>query len=275
MEPREIRSFVERYLENNSCHIIESSPSHLVTQLSIQADKDLLNRPFYWMYVERCNLEPQPARLCLIFDPEKCPQEVNGEHLFYGSPRFSRMLSSALKHGQFVRLYQQPSGRNRYTYISKPYTPWLGINFKVSYICDQKKDRISYLGIDLQNGQIREQFYQTICQLSWTSKLPAQRHTIEPRLSIAEAVGELEYYLQDQLENENLTWAEEAMERLDMELKQLDSYYPDETALSMELSKEKKQRRRETIWQYHPRVEVSVINAGLFYIEQLPPSAET
>ncbi|MBA4495714.1 YqhG family protein [Paenactinomyces guangxiensis] len=274
MDQKEIRSFTERYLQCHDCHIIESAPTHIVTQLSIHADKDLLNRPFYWMFVERMNMEPQPAQLCFCFDADLRPEHGRVEHLFYGSPRFAQMLNSAQKNGQFVRLYQQPQGWERRNYISKPYTPWLGINFKISYICDQKMDRISYVGINLQNGEVRDGFYQMIQSLSWTSKLPAQRHILSPRLTIPEAVGELEYYLQEQIENEDLTWADEAMQRLEAELNQLDSYYPDETSMSEETRKEKKQRRRETIWQYHPRVEIKTINSGLFYIEQLPESGQ-
>jgi hypothetical protein len=270
MDQKEIRSFTERYLQYHDCHILESGPTHLVTQLSVQADKDLLNRPFYWMYVEKMNLEPTPARFCFIFDPdpEKRPADLRGEYLFYGSPRLTQLLNSAQNHGKFVRLYQQPSGWDKYSYISKPFTPWLSVNFHVSYICDQKKDRISYLGINLQSGEIREGFYQSILNLSWSVKLPAQRHITHPRLTIAEALGELEYYLQDQLQNEELSWADEAKERLDIELDQLEHFYPDETAMSEEMWKEKKQRQRETIWQYHPRIEVKIVNAGLFYMEQ-------
>ena len=47
-----------------------------------------------------------------------------------------------------------------------------------------------------------------------------------------------------------------------MELEQLEHFYPEGVK-----NEEKKQRIRETIWQYHPRVEVEVINAGLFYLD--------
>jgi hypothetical protein len=266
MDQSTVRSFTERYLQSHHCHMIESTPSHLITQLSIEVDKELLNRPFYWMYVEKMNLPPQPSRFCFIFHPEETPADLHGEYLFHGSQRFTQMLESAQKLGQFVRLYQEPRGLDRYGH-SKSYTPWLGIHFKISYVCDQKMDRLSYLGFNLQSGEIREGFYQRIQPLSWTSKLPAQRHTVSPRFSITEAVGECEYYLQDQLENEERIWQQQALARLTQELEQLDRFYPDEANISEELHKEKKQRQRETMWQYHPRVEIKVINAGLFYVE--------
>ncbi|SFJ32534.1 YqhG family protein [Thermoflavimicrobium dichotomicum] len=268
MDQQKVRSFTERYLKSYECHIIESAPTYLQTQLSIEADKDLLNRPFYWMYVERMNLPPQPARFCFIFDPENCPEDLRGEYLFFGSPRFAQMLQSAQKHGRFTRLYQQPSSRESLSRVSKAYTPWLGMNFQVSYICDQKKDRITYLGINLCTGEIVEPFYPTIRSLGWTSKLPPKRHVTAPRLSFAEAVGELEYFLQEQIEGEDPTWAVEAKKRLEMELDTLAHYYPEQEQRTEEQEKERVQRQRELIWQYHPRIEVQLINGGLFYMEQ-------
>ncbi|MGA9174969.1 MAG: YqhG family protein [Thermoactinomyces sp.] len=271
MDPKKVREFTERYLMLNDCHILESGPTYLITQLSIHADKDLLNRPFYWMYVERMNLPPQPIRLSLIFDPDNHPEEIRGEHLFYGAPRFTKILHSAQKHGRFVRLYEEPGSYQRYGDLTKPYTPWLAVNYKVSYVCDQKRDRLFCLGINLHDGTIQEGFYQMIKDRQWTNKLPAKRYTIEPQLKVVEAVGELEYYLEETIRNEDQTWAEEADKRLRMELEQLESFYPDESSLSDELSKEKKQRREEIVWQFHPRVEIEVVNSGLFYVDSPNP----
>lgn len=271
MDQQEVRDFVERYMECHQCQVIESTPTYMLTQLTIEADKDLLNRPFYWMYVEKLNQEPQPAQFCFIFDPENHPAEQRGEHLFFGSPRFSQMLQSAQKHGRFVRLYQNSPYRERSS-LSQPYIPWLSINFKLSYICDRKKNRLCSLGINLYSGEIKEDFYPWIQTFSWTSQLPAKRHLLSKRLSIPEAVGELEYYIQDQLHQEDLSWAEAAKERLQLEMEQLNSFYPEGEVKNEEKEKEKKQRIREMIWQYHPRVEIEVVNAGIFYMNPSPES---
>ncbi len=61
-----------------------------------------------------------------------------------------------------------------------------------------------------------------------------------------------------------MTWAKQALKRMRIELEQLEHFFPEG-----ENNAEKEQRIRETIWQYHPRVEVEVINAGLFYLEAL------
>lgn len=260
----QIRNFTERFLTAHGCHFIEKSPGHLITQLSIEADKDLVNRPFYWMYVEKMGIEPQPSILTFVFDPQELNKHNRGELLNPGSPRFLSMLEAAKKRGRFVRLFEDKPSALRNPLSSRPYIPWLGVNFLVSFVCDQKKDEICCLGINLHSGEIIQDFFNKMKRRRWTAKLPANRHTVQPQLTITEGVGELERFLQDQIEQQDLSWAEQALQRMKMELEQLEHYYPEG-----EKSVEKEQRIRETIWQYHPRVEVEVINAGLFYLEAL------
>lgn len=262
MEADRIRSFAERFLTAHGCHFVEKSPEHLVTQLSIEADKDLVNRPFYWMYVEKMGIEPKPSLLTFVFDPQRLGEHDRGELLTYGSPRFVSMLESAKKRGRFVRLFEEKPAPVGSPLTSRPYIPWLGVNFQISFVCDQKKDEICCLGINLHSGEIVEDFFRKMLRRRWTARLPANRHTVQPQLTIVEGVGELERFLQERIEQQDLDWAEQALNRMKMELEQLEHFYPEEVK-----SSEKEQRIRETIWQHHPRVEVEVINAGLFYLD--------
>lgn len=267
MDQVTLRSFTERYLTTNDCHILESTPHYLHTQLSVQADKDIVDRPFYWMYVERMNLPANPVQFCFVFDPEHPPEGMRSEYLFYGSPRFRQLLRSAQKQGRFVRLYQEPAGWTSYSTASKGYTPWLCINSMVSYVCDQKRDKIASFGINLQTAEVCPNFFEQLEQMKWTHKLPEKRHTLSPRMTIAEAVGELEYALAEELTNEEHQWANDAMGRLNEELSQVESFFPIMEKQSDEQKIASAARRRECIWQYHPRVEIKLINAGLFYLE--------
>lgn len=263
MDQTKLREFTERFLISQQCQIVESTPNYLITQLSVEADKELLNRPFYWLYVEKMGLTPQPTQLCFLFDKENPAPDLRGEYLHFGAPRFKMMLQAAKKRGRFVRLYQLTHMRPR-TH-SLPYVPWLAINFKVSYISDQKKECIHHLGINLQTGEIREHFYQELCQLNWTNKLPTGRHLLPEKMSLIEAISELEYYIEDLLKQEDHTWAKKAYERYVQEVKQLESYFPEEEKRSPEEEKYKESRMQEIIRQHLPRIEIEVINAGYFY----------
>ncbi|WP_051541183.1 YqhG family protein [Caldalkalibacillus mannanilyticus] len=84
MNSAEIRDFVEQYLLAQECAIVVKDPAYLTTRLSIQVDKDIANRPYYWMFVERTGAEPQPMQLTFIFDEEKTGEQVQGELIKFG-----------------------------------------------------------------------------------------------------------------------------------------------------------------------------------------------
>lgn len=267
MDQQQLRSFVERYLQAMDCQIIESTPEMIDVQLSIEADQALLNRPFYWMYVEQMNLPAHPAQFRFFFTKTEESNGFYSDYLFFGSPRFTQMLNSVQQKGRFVRLYQQPKANGDPFRSTKGYRPIFAVHYLISYICDQKKDRISDLAIDLQTGEVISPFYQWAKNQQWSHQLPASRFLQPSQLSFPEAIGRLEAYLQKQIEQEDPTWAEEAKQRLAEEYQQIETYYPEDESMEEEQLHEKKQRLREIVWQFSPRVEINVVNAGLFYIE--------
>ena len=268
MNKIDLRAFVTRYLNAMDCHVVESSAGHVRTQLSERADRDLVNRPFYWSYVEKLGIEPQPVTLSFVFEPEKTPTDIKGEHIAPGSPRLLQLFRSAQKHGQFVRLYEDVAINLQNPRGSRPYTPWLGINYKIEWISDQLRNEIHSLGIHLLDGTIQDKFYETLMTRRWTPKLPSHRFVTKANLTITDAVNQLEFYIQGYLEQLDDTWAIEAEERMQGELERLAEYYkktPSRTD-DEEFQTEYERRVWETKWQYQPRVEVSVVGAGLFYM---------
>ncbi len=65
-----IESFVHRYLEATGSQVTEKNDGWITVQLSPEADKDLMNRSYYWGFVERTGAAPEPMRFTFIFDPE-------------------------------------------------------------------------------------------------------------------------------------------------------------------------------------------------------------
>jgi len=70
---QQIENFVMRYLEATDCHVVEKAEGHVTVKFSPEADKDLMNRSYYWNFVERTGAEPEPMSFSFIFDPEKSP----------------------------------------------------------------------------------------------------------------------------------------------------------------------------------------------------------
>ncbi len=134
MQQHEIHNYLYNFFEANNCEILERSPHLLDVQLTIEMDKLLMNRPFYWHYLEKTGGVPNPMRLTLITNPEN--EENDGELIHYGSPRLHQIFQTTKELGSYIRLYEDVR-HNGSTHT--PLHPWLGINIKVSYQCDRKR----------------------------------------------------------------------------------------------------------------------------------------
>ena len=93
MQQQEIHNFLERYFIANDCEILENHPGYMNVQLTIDLDKELMNRPFYWHYLEKTGGVPNPMKLSLITDPNKVSDEIKGETIHFGSPRLTSDFS--------------------------------------------------------------------------------------------------------------------------------------------------------------------------------------
>jgi hypothetical protein len=236
---QQVREYVERYLAAFSSHVIESHPDYLTAKLPVEVDKDIGNRPFYWSWVEKMNIPPQPMVLTFAFAPEKAPEGVRAEHLFFGSGRLQQMFQSTRKHGRFVCMYEQhpqsPAGGQR---RSHPLTPWLGVNLKISLLCDKKRDILLYLGVNLHQPRIAQDFYPFLRRLSLSPAIPDYCYTLERRVTLQEAFHLLEQEVRRLLTREDHRWAEDARARLEEELVILEAYYSELESREKERSNE-------------------------------------
>jgi len=53
MRQVEVHNFLERFFRAAECEIVENTPTYLTVDLTIEMDKAIMNRPFYWHYVEK------------------------------------------------------------------------------------------------------------------------------------------------------------------------------------------------------------------------------
>lgn len=261
MNQKDIYQYIERFLEAQECEIIVKDPSYLTTQLTVAVDKDIANRPFYWMFVERTGSEAQPLRLTFIFDQEKVDENVRGEIIQFGCWRLHQIFQSARKHGQFIRLYEEVD--------SSPSTqglaPWLLLNYKISFISDQKKDIFYPIGFNLISGQILAHFDKLLTRYSLTPKIPDYHFTFSPIYSLQSAIKQIEQHLQVYIDQYDSSWASQANHRLDEEVELLKSFFSMEEEQQTTL-----QRRLDEVEHYRPKITIDPINVGLIYLQSVP-----
>lgn len=362
MEQATVRRYIERYFQAFSTHVMESHPDYLSVTLPVEVDKDIGNRPFYWSWVEKMNLPYQPLVLTFFFN-NQVPQGMRGESLHFGSARLGQIFASAHNHGRFVCLYEQtpftpsPASSLRGK-RSVPLIPWLGLNVKISFICDKKRDILCCFGVNLHQPRLVDDFYPFLKRLSLSPAIPDYHFTLDRRLSLDDAVILMRQETERIVAAQDPKWAEEARERLQEEIGILEAYYASlqekksqaeemedeettEDSASVEVAEmiversepirsaikstelgiqpasqpleasqpavptgavrildflrmngiqetpkeaivqedwqssspteEKERRIAELKWQYEPRIELTFINGGIFYLQNQPP----
>ncbi|WP_255298366.1 YqhG family protein [Brevibacillus dissolubilis] len=244
MNQQEVRRFVEEYFTAFHSHVAESHPDYLSVKLTEEVDKDIGNRPFYWSWVERMGMQPQPMTLTFFFDAEKIPQGVRGEELHFGSGRMHQIFQSTYRHGRFVCMYEHNEAQQSRMLLSKnrstPLTPWLNLNLKISFICDKKRDLILHVGINLHNPKLKivHDFYTFLQQLNLSPAIPNYFYTLEQNLSVDQAANRAIDEVYRIIDEQDQAWADAARERLAEELEILEAYYTEMALREKEAAKE-------------------------------------
>jgi hypothetical protein len=265
MQQHDIHRFLERYFIANECEILENAAGagYLKVQLTVDLDKELMNRPFYWHYLEKTGGTPNPMSLTLITDQSKVSDDLKGEVIHFGSPRLHQIFESTKNLASYIRLYEnvKPSFSS---HGNTSLHPWLGMNLKITYQCDQTRDVILSIGLNLINGMIIDHFQDKLESLSLTPKIPDMCFTLSPIIKPKSGIARIKQTIQSIIDNDDHTWADEARERWENDLTLLNHFYAD-----MEEKPEsyhvEKQALKE---QYEPKVKISIINGGLFYLAQ-------
>jgi hypothetical protein len=258
MQQLEIHNFLIRYFQANECEITENGPGYLIVQLTVELDKELMNRPFYWHYLEKTGGIPNPMKLTFITNPQIAPENLKGETIHFGSPRLHQIFQSTKKLSSYIRLYENHKHNNQQT----PLMPWLCMNVKISYQCDRKRDIYKSIGLQLINGQMVEDFHDRLQNVQLTPKIPDYSFTLSPLVKPRSGMSRIENYLKSLIEQDDHSWADEARNRWEQDLRLLHHFYEDVEEENESFETEKKALKE----QYEPKIKISFINGGLFYL---------
>jgi hypothetical protein len=226
----------------------------------VELDKELMNRPFYWHYLEKTGGIPNPMKLTFITDRQSAPDSINGETIFFGSPRLHQIFHSTKNLAGYIRLYEDHFFKNQQT----PLLPWLCLNVKISYQCDRKRDIFKSIGLQMINGQLVENFHDRLRQLPLTPKIPDYSFTLSPLIKPKSGMLRIENYLESIIANDDHTWAEKARIRWENDLSLLNHFYENDEDNNESYEIEKKALQE----QYEPKIHISFINGGLFYLTE-------
>src|SRR5690606_38807322 len=121
-------------------------------------------------------------------------------------------------------LFEEPPELTAGTFSSVPYTTWLGVNYKIEFICDMKREELISLGISMNTGEIVANFDERVKVRGLTSRIPP-RTMLRESITLERAVMSLETHIEQQLRQADYEWASQALERMEEEMARIDSYY--------------------------------------------------
>lgn len=220
---------------------------------------------------------PQPPQDSILgryfgFVPTQVTTRVPKDEVTFGSRRLEQIFGAVRNKGRFVHLFEEVKVEPRSkTFATQACESWLQVNFKVELACDMKRSEIHSLGIHLGTGQIVERFQDLLKGRSLTPVLPAHVYMVPDKFTLPRAVIYLEQYMEQKLGSYDHSWAKEARLRLEDELDRIKGYYEPliqaaEPEQKAEIENQYSNRRQEIDWQYRPRIQISVINCGLFHL---------
>lgn len=199
-------------------------------------------------------------------------QRIPREDLHFGSRKLEQLFQSAKSGGSYLCLFQEPEKKNAHPLQSTAYTAWLGLNVKVEFACDMKREEFHSIGVSLATGQCVEGFHESLLSLRMTPRLPPNVHTAKNALTLNKAASLAESLLERKLKTYDYGWAQGAASRLAEELATIRHYYEplvaaaEDEEIRASIQSQFQRREDEIRWQYEPRVSVSAINCGIFYL---------
>ncbi len=256
----EVHDYLRTFFRETNCDLLEDEDFGLTVQLTIDIDKKIMNRPFYWQYIETTGTEPNPARLTLITDRSKMENPYMGEIIHFGSRRLNQIFKATKELGSFVQMFEKISSQTG----NRPVlTPYFCVNYKVSYYCDQTKESMYSLGINLINGVIKDNFHESISNLNLDNQLPDDVYCLPYIIKPHRGLERLDEMIQSVVQQDDHSWAEEARDRWEKEQEILDYFYE-----GVEEKPECYEIERKALHErFNPRINIEIINGGLFFLQ--------
>lgn len=211
--------FCLRYFTHVGATLLPAPPGVLCVELPREVDKELTDRPFYWMWVEAMKENPPKTVLYLKFDPDAPERGIRDgakpELITPGCYRFMRILASAKSRGSFAVGYED----------APCVTPFSVVSVKVSYVCDRRQDFLESYAVDLRDLRVYPDAIKRLESRTIQDERPRATQIVPVPYDLDQLFSLVEDRVKADIGRRDQTWAREAERRLADELARLDAYY--------------------------------------------------
>lgn len=251
-----IQSFIKTYFTLNHCTVTEESSDILHVQLTKEMDLALMNRPFYWQYVESTGRSGEPMqvsyRLC---------QDVNETHatwIHFGSPQLHKMFAHLQQNAKITHLFEYIE-----TTENTMLQPWLITNIVVTSSGMQRKEQLLSIGLNLINGMMILDMMEFLEEKSFKPTIANHCYTISPIIKLNSGYERIENYIIDYIKQQDHQWADKSIALLKEELQMIEHFFGNKKDSIVMKEKEDVMNRLQ------PNISIDILNGGLFYMQPI------
>ncbi|WP_051662848.1 YqhG family protein [Alicyclobacillus macrosporangiidus] len=291
--------FCDAYFAAVGAPVVYEAPFYREYQLPRDVDKELTDRPYYWLWVEKTQKDVPPTVLRLAFEEtalerenERLRQQAlrDAEHQgltelqrrFFRPPtaewinlgcfRLDKIFQSLDRRGQFACVAPRHLPPNAVR------VPWLMLNLLVSFRCDLTQQEFWSIGVCLVNGQVVERFLPALERLDMVPLDKPAEAFLSGTLSLEQAWQRVARHVERRLAERPHDWADAATRRWLDEREQVRTYYrsilpdvPDQERTLVAAEQARKERELEA--RMRPRIEVELRQVALVILAERPTSA--
>ncbi|WP_046174135.1 YqhG family protein [Domibacillus indicus] len=251
--------FLRSFFQACECPIVAESSDSLTVQLTEEADRSLMNRPFYWHYKDKMGQPGDPLTITFFTKDPGRPLKHQEEYITFGSPRFHQLLQYAQRKASFIKLYETNQSS-----ATVQLHPWLFVHFHLSYEANGKKEKIVPLALHLISGAFSDSFLEKAASLSLSPAIAPYHYVLSPLITPLSGLNRMKKQLWQKILAEEHEWARLALEKQKVELALLGSFF--EQNQENEASTHFEREKAAIIRRFAPVIRISVLNGGLFYL---------
>lgn len=249
-----VKQLLTTFFTAHHCTILENEDKNINVQLTKEMDLALMNRPFYWQYIESTGNLGQPMRLNFALD--KAQTDKITDWIYFGSSRFNQIITHLRRNAQFVRMYEQGNASER-----EMLQPWLVLNVVITYVGKQSKESLLSIGLNLINGDMKSNMMESLHTKQLAATIADNCYTISPLIRLESAYKRIEKVLYHHVEQMDHTWAMESLQLLEEEIEMIEHFFTSE-------DEEMKEQEINTVnKRLQPTISFSVLNGGMFYLQ--------
>ncbi|MET3684289.1 hypothetical protein ABID56_002415 [Alkalibacillus flavidus] len=259
MKQADIQPFVSQFFNQHGAHITHEEDGFMTVQLTETLDKQLMNRPFYWQYVDTMGFEGEPMTVAFSFSDKH--QDGQSELIHLGSPRLHQLFQIVQREGAFTTLFEHAESESD----TKALDPWFVMNGFIQYQGAWIAEEQISIGILLTNGTMRFAWMDEMQDHHFKTIIPPYHYKIPTIISIESALQKMTSQLNDRITNQSQSFINQSITLYNREMNLLQTLSSEDTQSDQTFIKQSEQHIYDRLY---PNISLQWINGGMFYTTQ-------